>query len=97
MRVGVVTSPSVGELNPVGRRRVIALEIENEALRSRVVLLEAELAELRPPRPPKGWLNTKRAAALAGRSEPTIYKRVRSGKVASIKIAGKIWIDPRSV
>ncbi len=81
-------------------RQVIALEMQVEALTAANAALAAELAEMRllvPPRPPKGWICVKRAADMAGYSEPAIYKSARTGKILSVKLAGRIWIDPASL
>jgi hypothetical protein len=67
---------------------------------ARIAALEAEVATLRPfapPRPPDGWVVVKTAAFLAHRSEQLIYKRRRRGQLESIKVRGRIFINPRTV
>jgi hypothetical protein len=82
------------------RRRAIAIEVENEALRARVVALEAELPKLRallPPKPPQGWICTKRAAAVAHCSASAIYIWARRGRIRSVKLAGRVYVDSASL
>jgi len=84
----------------IDARRVIALEMQIEALTAANAVLAAELAEARallPPRPPKGWMAVKQAAYAVGCSSPTIYKWARAGKILSVKLAGRIYINPASL
>ena len=86
--------------NRVGRRRLVACQMELEALRRENATMRAELADARallPPKFPQGWLNIKNAAELAGCSEPAVYKYFRSGKVLGLKLKGRIRIDPASI
>jgi hypothetical protein len=65
-----------------------------------IARLQAEIAYLRPfapPRAPEGWVVVKTAAFLAHRSEQLIYKRRRRGQLESIKVRGRIFINPRTV
>jgi len=66
-------------------------------LLARIVVLEAELAALLPPKSPSGWINVKTAAVLAGTAASTTYARARRGRILSVKIKGRIWIDPASI
>ena len=43
------------------------------------------------------WIVVKTAAFLAHRSEQLIYKWRRRGKVESITVRGRIWINPGSL
>jgi Helix-turn-helix domain len=66
----------------------------------RISELESEVAFLRPfapSRPPDGWLNVKRAAAMSGYSLPSIYRMRRQGLLAATKLKGRIFIDPWSI
>jgi hypothetical protein len=66
-----------------------------------IAALKAEIAYLRrfaPPQPPPGWLNVKRAAQLAHCSDQLVYKWRRRGRLPdSIKVRGRIWINPYSL
>jgi hypothetical protein len=67
---------------------------------ARIAALEAELTDLRallPPRPPRGWLNVKRAAEMARCSGSAIYKWARNGKLRSCKLRSRVWVDPASI
>lgn len=82
------------------RRHALALEAENAALKAENATLKAALTSARsllPPQPPKGWLNVKRAAEMAGCSAPSIYKRARLGKIVCARVRGNLWIDPASL
>ncbi len=80
--------------------RAIALEMQVERLTASNAALAAELAAVRallPPRPPKGWIFVKRAADMAGYSDQAVYAWARAGKVLSVKLAGRIYIDPATL
>jgi hypothetical protein len=62
-----------------------------------IARLQAEIAYLRPfapPKPPDGWVVVKHAADLARCSDQLVYKWRRLGKLESIKVRARIWIDP---
>jgi hypothetical protein len=65
-----------------------------------IARLKAEIADLRallPPRPPYGWLNVKRSAAVVHCSPSAIYQWARRGRVLSVKVRSRIWVDPSSL
>jgi hypothetical protein len=65
-----------------------------------IARLRAEVAELRallPSRPPYGWVNVKRAAEKAHCSESAVYARARRGRVLSVKVRSRVWVDPSSL
>jgi hypothetical protein len=67
---------------------------------ARIAALEAEVAALRPfapPKPPENWVPVKTAAHLVHRSEQLVYKWRRCGKLESISVRGRIWINPNSL
>jgi hypothetical protein len=65
-----------------------------------IAALKAENADLRallPPRPPYGWICVKHAAAEAHCSGSAIYAWARRGRVMSVKVGSRVWIDPASL
>ena len=70
--------------------RIDRLELENLALIGRIAALE-------PRTGPPGWICVKAAAGLSGYSTSEVYARVRSGEFLSVKVGGKIRLDPASV
>jgi hypothetical protein len=68
-----------------------------EALKARVVELEAELRSVQPPRAPPGWIAPKQAAQIARCSGSAIYKWARNGRIRSCKVGWRIAVDPTSL
>jgi hypothetical protein len=67
-----------------------AIEADNLTLVGRIAALE-------PRTGPAGWICVKAASGLSGFSPSEVYNRVRTGEFLSVKVGGKIRIDPTSI
>jgi hypothetical protein len=66
------------------------------AIEERLAALERRMPPVRSP-PSPGWLPVKQAAQPLCRSEPTVYAWARTGKIASTRYNGLIFVDPSSI